>query len=48
MTVPGLDPGIVPVIHAAPPNGETSLQFQGRRLSDGAHAFAAVLGVVAP
>jgi acyl-ACP thioesterase len=33
---------------AAPPNGETSLQFQGRRLSDGAHAFAAVLGVVAP
>jgi acyl-ACP thioesterase len=31
----------------APSNGEASLHFQGRRLSDGAHAFAAVLGVVA-
>ena len=28
-------------------NAETSVQFQGRRLSDGAHAFAAVVGVVA-
>jgi acyl-ACP thioesterase len=31
-----------------PSNGETSLHFQGRRLSDGAPAFAAVLGVAAP
>jgi len=30
----------------ASPTGET-LRFQGRRLSDGAHAFVAVLGVVA-
>ena len=28
-------------------NAETSVHFQGRRLSDGAHAFAAVVGVVA-
>jgi acyl-ACP thioesterase len=28
-------------------NVERSLHFQGRRLSDGAHAFAAVVGVVA-
>jgi len=37
-------------IDAAPPeassSAETSLHFQGRRLSDGAHAFAAVVGVV--
>jgi acyl-ACP thioesterase len=30
----------------APSNDETSLHFQGRRLSDGAQAFAAILGVV--
>jgi acyl-ACP thioesterase len=29
-------------------NAETPLHFQGRRLSDGAHAFAAVLDVAAP
>ena len=37
-------------IDSAPPealsSGETALHFQGRRLSDGAQAFAAVLGVV--
>jgi len=32
----------------APSNGETALHFQGRRLSDGAPAFVATLGVVAP
>jgi acyl-ACP thioesterase len=32
----------------APSNAATSLHFQGRRLSDGAHAFAAVLDVAAP
>ena len=37
-------------IDAAPPEwspgAETRMYFQGRRLSDGAHAFAAVVGVV--
>jgi len=32
----------------APSGAEASLHFQGRRLSDGAHAFAAVLDVAAP
>ena len=32
----------------APSDAETSLHFQGRRLSDGAHAFAAILDVAAP
>ena len=33
---------------SAPANGETSLHVQGRSLSDGADAFAAVLGVAVP